>query len=250
MVGSGALAGKLRLRTALGGGCRPLPGLLGWSWTCCCCCCALSCACRFCFSICGTPTKYCHTISTSAESTMARIVFFWLSMSDTLSRPRMWGGRRLVLVLRPANARCVNASVGRTPRSAAQMADRTPPAVQSAHSRVPVSSPPDGEAARSPAAAASHGCARRVPDPLRHGESRPAPVHHRAGLASAARRPMRGPLRRCGGQEVSALPEPLQGQYAATVPRQHQAVSRLRPRARRAATTLRPPVVFRRWRYP
>ena len=50
-------------------------GLLRWSTggcarSCACCCCCWIC---FCFSICGMPKKICHPISTSADSTMARM---------------------------------------------------------------------------------------------------------------------------------------------------------------------------------
>ena len=49
-------------------------------------------------------------------------------------------------------------------------------------------------------------------------------------------------------QKISALPEPLHRRRGR--PRRFQALSRLRPRARRAAMTLRPPVVLRRARNP
>ena len=51
-----------------------------------------------------------------------------------------------------------------------------------------------------------------------------------------------------GGQEIRSLPQPLHGRRGR--PRRAQALSRLRPRARRAARTLRPPVVAMRARKP
>src|SRR4051794_38303497 len=75
-------------------GCATWPGWPG-VWTCCCCCCALICASCFCFSICGRPTKYCQAISTSADRTMARMVFFWSVITGVLPCARMWGGGRL-----------------------------------------------------------------------------------------------------------------------------------------------------------
>ena len=53
-----------------------------------------------------------------------------------------------------------------------------------------------------------------------------------------------------GGQEVGALPEPLHEDAAGRAAARIQALSRLRPRARRAATTLRPPLVAMRARKP
>src|SRR5262249_35773944 len=53
-----------------------------------------------------------------------------------------------------------------------------------------------------------------------------------------------------GGQEVGALPEPLHGDDAGRAAADVEALSRLRPRARRAATTLRPPLVAMRARKP
>ena len=50
-----------------------LPGPVGGVGTVCFCCCACSCSCRA-FS-CGTAKKYCQPSSTSADSTMARMVF-------------------------------------------------------------------------------------------------------------------------------------------------------------------------------
>jgi len=46
------------------------------------------------------------------------------------------------------------------------------------------------------------------------------------------------------------LPEPLHEDAAGRAAAQIQALSRLRPRARRAATTLRPPLVAMRARKP
>ena len=54
-----------------GGDCGvPWPGVCCCCWVCCCWAC-------FCLSICGMPTKICQTIKTTADSTMARSVFFW-----------------------------------------------------------------------------------------------------------------------------------------------------------------------------
>ena len=56
----------------VGAGAGVVPGgACGFCCVCCCCGC-----CSFCFCICGRPTKICHPISTSADSTMARSVFF------------------------------------------------------------------------------------------------------------------------------------------------------------------------------
>ena len=52
----------------------------------------------------------------------------------------------------------------------------------------------------------------------------------------------------CGSQEIPAVPQSLHGD--AGLPRETHALSRLRPRERRAATTLRPPLVAMRARKP
>ena len=48
-----------------------------------------------CFSICGMPKKYCQAISTTAESTMARMVFFCRSSGSRVAAcaARMWARR-------------------------------------------------------------------------------------------------------------------------------------------------------------
>src|SRR5262249_61405859 len=46
-----------------------------------------------------------------------------------------------------------------------------------------------------------------------------------------------------GGQEIGALPEPLHRDDSGRAAADVQALSRLRPRARRAAMTFRPPLV-------
>src|SRR6202012_4495104 len=51
---------------------------------------------------CGMPMKYCQPISTTAESTMARMVFLLSIMSGALSRARMWGGGRTLATMNGA----------------------------------------------------------------------------------------------------------------------------------------------------
>ena len=70
--GRGRLAGDLRRVPDCAGAGGVWPGCAGVGVPCFCCW-ACSCSCRA-FS-CGMPTKYCQPISTSAESTMARMVF-------------------------------------------------------------------------------------------------------------------------------------------------------------------------------
>ena len=70
------LAGRRRCRARRA--CRaPARSARAPGGCCCVCCCCFSCASWRCFSICGMPTKYCQPSSTIAESTMARMVFFW-----------------------------------------------------------------------------------------------------------------------------------------------------------------------------
>ena len=123
----------------------------------CCCCCALSCASCRCFSICGMPTKYCQAISTIADSTMARMVFFWSVIEALLRSPVRGSGaprsvRGAACTRRSARS---NSSISRSNGSV----KRGAPADQ----HIVVSRPharPAATAARSPAAAAARGCAR------------------------------------------------------------------------------------------
>jgi hypothetical protein len=90
----------------------------------------------------------------------------------------------------------------------------------------------------------------RIADLPRHREADPrrtvlgaaAGLHHEG----AAGRPQ--PLRR--SEKVGAAGQPLHGNAATAVAAIDHALSRLRPRARRAASTLRPPVVAIRVRKP
>ncbi len=91
----------------------------------------------------------------------------------------------------------------------------------------------------------------RAADLLRHREAEP----RRCRVAALARLQHegagRGPLALGGREEVRPLLQPLHGNAdAADAADADYALSRLRPRARRALSTLRPPVVAVRARKP
>src|SRR5262249_12412697 len=79
---------------------------------------------------------------------------------------------------------------------------------------------------------------RREADPGRPLVVAPARLEHEGGGGN--------PRSRCHGEELGPSPQALHPRPL----RCDQALSRLRPRARRAATTLRPPLVAMRARKP
>ena len=211
---------------ALAGGCC--------DWVCCCCCWA-SCLWR---SSCGLANRYCHPIRTMPVSTMASSRFFWSSISmihigtRALHGPWLQPPQRCLEFLDDAIERQLQGG---------------PPSDQ--HVIMTRPQPPGGRTLYDILEPPPHPIALDCrADLLRHGETdadraivgSPKRLQHESGgcdLATASR---------C--QKIGPPPQSLHGNPPPGGRR--QALSRLRPRARRAATTLRPPVVAIRARKP
>jgi hypothetical protein len=90
----------------------------------------------------------------------------------------------------------------------------------------------------------------RIADPLRNRkpDARLATIFTCARLQDECRCGNSDPG--SGRQKIRPLPQPFHGKTSARAADQYQALSRLRPRARRAFKTLRPPIVAMRARKP